>query len=431
MVLRLTCLASAAMVALSAAATAAAQVPGASAPATAENSEDIYLRADVVTEDQKNLVMTAEGNVEVRVGLRTLKADKLIYDEGKRTMRAQGRVEITNIDGSIQFSDEIEVDEEFRNGFATRFAARLTGNAMVTASSAVRTDGTRNSLEQVVYTGCPVCEAEGNEPTWSIRARRAEQNTETQMISYQDAVFEIKGIPVLYIPWFAHPDPSSSRRSGLMTPDLGVSSKIGAFYEQPYYWAISRSQEMTISPMISQNVNPLVKVDYRKLFFSGYVDVESSFTYEQDFNSDGDKFGDKTWRSHLYGSGRFNINQSWQWGFGVERQTDDLYNERYDIDGEDDLRGLVGSQPRQLLSQLFTTGQHNDFYFEAAPTHSRACAKAMMMPNSQRSCRAYSRRRFSILAPTAPLPWISALWVCSATPLRPCPMETSHSTQRA
>ncbi|HEY7799528.1 MAG TPA: LPS assembly protein LptD [Hyphomonadaceae bacterium] len=364
--LRLTCLASAAVVALSAGATAAAQAPAAAVPATAPASEDIYLRADLVTEDQANLIMTAEGNVEVRVGDRTLKADKLIYDEGKQTMRAQGRVEITDADGSVQFSDEIEVDEDFRNGFATRFAARLAGNALITASSAVRTDGTRNSLEQVVYTGCPVCEAEGNEPTWSIRARRAEQNTETQMISYQDAVFEIKGIPVLYIPWFAHPDPSSSRRSGLLVPDLGVSSKFGPFYEQPYYWAISPSQEMTIAPMIAAQVNPLVKVDYRKLFFSGFVDFETSFTYEKDFNSDGDKFDNKEWRGHVYGAGRFNINQNWQWGFGVERQSDDLYDQRYDIDGEDDLRGLVASQPRQLMSQLYTTGQHEDFYFEAA-----------------------------------------------------------------
>jgi LPS-assembly protein len=367
MVLRLTCLASAVM-ALSAGVTAAAQTPAPPAPQAAENSEDIYLRADVVTEDQANAIMTAEGNVEVRVGQRTLKTDKLIYDEGKGTMRAQGRVEITDIDGSVQFSDEVEVDEDFRNGFATRFSARLAGNAMVTASSAVRTDGTRNALEQVVYTGCPVCEAEGNEPTWSIRARRAEQNTETQTISYQDAVFEIKGVPVLYLPWFAHPDPTSERRSGFIVASkpIGVSSKLGAFVEAPYYWAISPSQEMTIAPMISQNVNPLVKVDYRKRFFSGFVDFQTSFTHEQEFNSDGDKDGADKWRGHIYGGGRFNIDQDWQWGFGVERQSDDLYDQRYDIDGEDDLRGIVASQPRQLISQLYTTGQHDDFYFEAA-----------------------------------------------------------------
>jgi LPS-assembly protein len=372
MVLRLTCLASA-MVALSAGANAIAQTPSAppsaappTDPASEQDPDELLLQARLITEDRPNRIWTAEGDVEVRVGLRTLRADRVVYDEGKKTMRAQGHVEITDAaGGGIQFADEIEVDEEFRNGFATRFSARLGGNAVATASSAIRSDGTRNTLEQVIYTGCPVCEENGSEPTWSLRARRAVQNSETQMISYQDAVLEVRGIPVLYIPWFAHPDPSSKRRSGLLTPDLGISSKLGPFYEQPYYWAISPYQDMTISPMIAGEVNPLVKVDYRKRFFSGFVGLESSFTYEQDFNSDGDKFGDKTWRSHLYGTGAFKINEDWRWGFGVERQTDDLYDHRYDIDGEDDLRGLFASQPRQLLSQIYATGQREDFYFEA------------------------------------------------------------------
>jgi LPS-assembly protein len=367
-VLRLTCLASA-MVALSAGANAFAQTPPArpeSVPPTESDSREVLLQARLITEDRKNQIWTAEGDVEVRVGLRTLRADRVVYDQAKQTLRAQGNVEITDATGGgIQFADEIEVDEDFRNGFATRFSARLGGHAIATASSAIRSDGTRNSLEQVVYTGCPVCEENGNEPTWSLRARRAVQNSETQMISYQDAVLEVKGIPVLYIPWFAHPDPSSKRRSGLLTPDLGISSKLGAFYEQPYYWAISPSQDMTISPVLMSEVNPLVKVNYRKRFFSGFVGFESSATYEQDFNSDGDKFGDETWRSHLYGTGIFNINEDWRWGFGVERQTDDLYDLRYDIDGEDDLRGLFASQPRQLLTQVYTTGQRENFYFEA------------------------------------------------------------------
>ena len=64
------------------------------------------------------------------------------------------------------------------------------------------------------------------------------------MISYQDAVLEVAGMPVLYVPWFAHPDPNSERRSGLLTPDLGISSKIGAFYEQPYLLVISPSEDI-------------------------------------------------------------------------------------------------------------------------------------------------------------------------------------------
>lgn len=370
MVLRLTCLASVAAVALSTGGVAFAQQspapPTTPTPTTApQEEEDIILEADSFEEDQNTSVVTASGNVVIRVGDRTLLADRVVYDRTNETMRAQGHVQISDGSGQVQFADEIEADQDFRNGFATRFSARLSENGLVTASSAVRTDATKNALEQVVFTNCPICVEEGRDPTWALRARRAMLDQEDQMITYQDAVLEVAGVPVLYVPWFAHPDPNSERRSGLLTPDLGVSSKIGAFYEQPYLLVVSPSEDLTISPMVSTQVNPLIKVDWRKRFFSGFIRAESSFTHDQEFNSDGDQFGDDTWRSHLYASGRFAINQDWTWGFGIERQTDDLYDRRYDIDGEDELRGLFASQPRQLLTQAYVTGQEPDFYFEA------------------------------------------------------------------
>ena len=335
-------------------------------PSTPTADEDeVILKADQFEENRDTSVVTASGNVEIRIGQRTLKADTVIYDRATETVRAKGNVQITDGTGQVQFADEIEADEDFRNGFATRFSARLGETGLVTASSAVRTDGVRNSVEQVVFTNCPVCEEKGTDPTWALRARRATLDQEDQMISYQDAVLEVAGIPVLYIPWFAHPDPNSERRSGLLVPDAGVSSKIGAFYEQPYLFVISPSEDLTVAPLLATNVNPLLKVDWRRRFFSGFIEAEGSFTYDQEFDSDGNKFGDSTWRSHLYAVGKFDLNQDWQWGFGIERQTDDLYDHRYDIDGENDLRGLIASQPRQLLSQAYLTGQEPDFYFEA------------------------------------------------------------------
>ena len=389
MVLRLSCLASVAFAALSLSAPASAQqtetspnpTPPNPAPADAATSSqtvqtttaaqpvaqdnEVILKADQFEENRDTSVITASGNVEIRVGARTLKADKVIYDRATETVRAQGHVQITDDSGQVQFADEIEADEDFRNGFATRFSARMGQNGVVTASSAIRSDGTRNSLEQVIFTNCPICEEKGSDPTWALRARRATLDQNDQMISYQDAVLELGGLPVLYIPWFAHPDPNSERRSGLLIPDAGVSSRLGAFYEQPYLYVVSPSEDVIVAPMLMTNVNPLVKVEYRRRFFSGFVEAQGSFTHEQEFNSDGDKFGDETWRSHLYAVGKFDINKEWQWGFGIESQTDDLYDLRYDIDGENDLRGLIASQPRQLLTQLYTTAQQPDFYFEA------------------------------------------------------------------
>ncbi|MEP1597012.1 MAG: LPS assembly protein LptD [Hyphomonas sp.] len=334
-------------------------------PQPAQPDERVVLEADYVYEVRDENKLVAEGNVEALYQGRILRADKLVYDRTTDKVRASGNVIIIDETGSQQFADEIEVDSTLEDGYAIGFSARLDQGATVAANSAIRQSNGVNALDQVVYTACPVCE-EDKTPTWSVRARRAVLDQESQMISYRDAVIEVAGIPVFYFPFLAHPDPTSERRSGLLIPSAGNSSKLGWFYQQPYYWAISDSSELTISPLVTQNVNPLLELDYRKKFYSGAININTSFTNEQDFDSDGELLGEEKLRGHIYGSGLFAINNQWKWGFGIEHQTDDLYDRRYDLDGQNEQRGLYASQPRRLLTQLFAIGQGNDYYTDVA-----------------------------------------------------------------
>ena len=266
------------------------------APTTAEAADErVILEADTVYELQAENSIVAEGNVQALYQGRTLRADRLIYNRTTERVRASGNVVISDTDGSQQFSEEIEVGSNLSDGYAIGFSARLADGASVAANSAIRHPGGFNALDQVVYTSCEVCE-KNPRPTWQIRARRAVLDQESQMISYRDAVVEIAGIPVFYLPYLAHPDPNSDRRSGLMIPNAGLSTKLGAFYKQPYYWAISDHSDLTVAPMITENVNPVMNFEYRKRFYSGAVKVEGSFTQEQDFDSDGEKFGEDKFR---------------------------------------------------------------------------------------------------------------------------------------
>jgi LPS-assembly protein len=337
-----------------------------SATDAATTSEQVVLEADYVYELRDENSIVAEGNVEALYDGRILRADRLIYNRTTERVRAAGNVVIIEQDGTQQFSDEVEVGSNLSDGYAIGYSARLPDGSTIVANSAIRQPDGINAMDQVIYTACPICEAKGQTPTWSLRARRAVLDQESQMISYRDAVLEVMGIPVFYFPYLAHPDPTSERRSGLMIPSAGFSSKLGAFYQQPYYWAISESSDLTIAPMISENVNPMLELDYRKRFYSGAININTSITQEQDFDSDGVKFGDEKWRGHLYGSGRFALTSQWQWGFGVETQTDDLYDRRYDIDGQGDERGIYMSQPRRLLSQLYAVGQGDTYYTDVA-----------------------------------------------------------------
>lgn len=330
-------------------------------------SEDVILIADDLFENEAENTVIAEGNVEASYQGRVLKADRLIYDRDTQKIRAIGNVVILDEDGTQRFAEEVEVTTNLSDGYAVGFAVRLPEGGRAVASTAIRQEGGLNRLEQVVYTACRVCDPEDS-PTWALRARRATLNEESQMISYRDTVLEIAGVPVIYLPYFAHPDPASERRSGLLFPDAGVSTKTGVFYGQPYYWAISPSQELTIEPTVYEKVNPLLKLDYSKRFWSGRLNIETSITQEQLFDGDGDRLedSDNSWRSHVFADGLFSLSPNWNWGFGVERVSDDLYLRRYDISGENDLRGLYASQPRRLLSQVFLVGQTEDFYTETA-----------------------------------------------------------------
>ena len=330
-----------------------------------EQDERVVLEADYVYEIRDENLLVAEGNVEALYQGRILRADKLTYNRNTDRVRANGNVVIIDADGREQFADEAEVDSKLANGYAIGFSARLEQGATVVANSAIRQENGINALDQVVYTACPVCE-EDQTPTWSLRARRAVLDQESQMISYRDTVIEVAGFPVFYLPYLAHPDPTSDRRSGLLIPSGGNSSKLGWFYQQPYYWAISKSSDVIIAPMISQNVNPLLELDYRKQFYSGGIKVNTSFTNEADFDSDGVKFGEEKLRGHVYANGLFAISPEWRWGFGIEHQTDDLYDRRYDLDGQDKQRGIYSSQPRRLLTQLFVTGQGDNYYTDVA-----------------------------------------------------------------
>lgn len=366
-----------------AAALAALTVCGVSSAALAQepvvvpsDQSSVILEADTLVNDEPNQTITAEGNVEVRYKGRTLRTKRLIYNLKDNSIRAQGGVQIIDPDGTVRYAEEFEVDDELNTGFATKFGARIKGGGTASAQSAVRVVEGRNELRRVIYTACPVCETkpDGSKtgaPTWTLRARRAVQDQNSKMISYRDVVLQVGSVPIVYLPYFSHPDPSSGPRSGFMAPSLGANRRLGTYYQQPYYWRISPSQDLTIAPRVHENVNPLIELEYRKRFYSGQMNLAASFAYDQDFTGDGTKFGDKNIRGHVFGDGQFRVDDFWSWGFGIERASDDLYLRRYDIDGEAKQRGPYVGDGFRLITQVYGTGQSENTYSNLALVYSQ------------------------------------------------------------
>ena len=329
----------------------------------------LYMEADLVIRDDKNKITTARGDVEVRYQGRTLRAEELVYDEIKGLMRAKGKASIINTDGSVEFAEEIVLDDEMKAGVATGFSARMPQNIKLASASAVHRSETINELNRAIYTPCDTCAPDGTTPkapTWSIKADKVVQDKDRQLVYYRNAVIQILGVPVIYLPVFWHPDPQAQRKSGLLPPEISFSDRRGASYEQPYLFVLSPSSDLTLSPQINTKVNPLLNGNFRKRFYSGALEARFGYTYDDDIAAPEGQSGDETSHSYILASGVFAITDKWRWGFTAERTSDDLLFDKYDIGGVYEARGPYVADDRRLISQVYAIREDQRSYFSAA-----------------------------------------------------------------
>jgi LPS-assembly protein len=339
----------------------------------------IYLEADQLINESGENVLIAEGNVEGRYQDRTLRADRVTYNNETGQVIAIGDVVLIDPTGATQFADQIELSGELEAGSATNFTARFEEGGILGASFVVRDSQEGVELYNAYYTACEPCRddaAEGKDPTWQIKARKVKQNPDRNSIEYRDAIFQLAGVPVFYTPFLSHPDPSAKRASGLLAPFGGITGDKGLGIEIPYYWAIDKYTEATLTPHIYSKVNPLLKVDLRRKFYSGEVNINGSITYGSAFDNNGDPFDDPTrftnqdeattgrrLRSHVFADGIFSLTDDWTTGFGLQAASDDLYLRRYDLNQFPSESGLYQSAGNRLISQAFALGQTDNTRF--------------------------------------------------------------------
>lgn len=315
-----------------------------------------YLESDELIDDRENQRWIAKGDVEARYQGRTIRAQEVEYRTRTGLVVARGNAVIINADGTAQFADELELDENLSAGVAIGFSTQLQQNIRIAAASAVRRSETVTDLNKAIYTPCPICTEEGSpkSPTFSLQAEQVTQDRNRRVIYYRNAVIRVKNVPVFYAPVFWHADPSAPRASGFLIPDLSISDKRGVSYEQPYYWAISPSQDLTIAPQLNAKVNPFLNAEYRKRFYSGQMEARVGYTHEEDFGSNGERFGDQTSRSYILADGEFQIDRNWRWGFTAERTSDDLLFSKYGIGDVFEDRGIYLADSQRLISQAYT-----------------------------------------------------------------------------
>ena len=68
---------------------------------------------------------------------------------------------------------------------------------------------------------------------------------------YESATFDVFGVPIAWLPYFRHPDPSVKRASGFLTPSFRLSGEAGAEINIPYYFNLAPNMDATFNARLT------------------------------------------------------------------------------------------------------------------------------------------------------------------------------------
>jgi LPS-assembly protein len=316
---------------------AAFTAAGAAYSAEAPSEEQpVLLQADEVRFDEALNIVTAIGNVELAQGERVVKADTISYNINTGLVSASGNVALLEPTGDTVFAEYVELTDEMAEGFIDEIRVLMSdGVTRVAADSGLRTGDNRTEFRRGVFSPCELCvEDPSRAPLWQIKSARVVHDQQEKTVTYNDAWLEFFGVPVLYTPYFEHPDPTVDRKSGVLAPTIGSSSALGPTLQVPYFWVIDPQSDLTVAPLITGKEGVVLTGQYRRRFEDGFVNIAGSGTIgDRTKNEDGVPVEEtNVFRGHIDATARFDIDDNWRWGAEVERVTDKDYLRFYDFD---------------------------------------------------------------------------------------------------
>ena len=115
-----------------------------------------------------------------------------------------------------------------------------------------------------VVSGCnPV------DPLWTMEFSSSDYHAKTKWVNLYNARLYIYDIPVFYTPYFGY-SLDTTRRTGLLTPSLGLSDSEGFYIQQPFYIAEQNWWDLELLPQIRTNRGSGIYQTFR------FVDSKSS-----------------------------------------------------------------------------------------------------------------------------------------------------------
>jgi LPS-assembly protein len=258
----------------------------------AKNQEGKLIASDKIIYNKSTQQLSTFGNsrfTDSKGG--TLFAESFEYNLEKKIISAEKKVKFIDKEKNIYYFSKLSADDKFDEIIGYDINADLNKqnlksgdkfNEFIEPRFSGKSASIKNNItivKDAKFTTCKKTNETDGCAYWNLNAGELIHDKEQKKITYKNASLDLNNIPVLYLPYFSHPDPTVKRESGFLPPTLAnLGGDIGSTLKIPYFYPVSQSADFTLSPVYYFKQNPLLLGEYREKFKNGDLSLEGGFT---------------------------------------------------------------------------------------------------------------------------------------------------------
>jgi LPS-assembly protein len=307
------------------------------------DGQRIEVTADKLSAAEGGTKVEASGNVEIRRDQMTLKADELRVDRDTQDVEAKGKVSMDAPEWKVRSADSVQFNLGRETGEGRNADIFIEqGHVSITGGRFQKFEGQAFRVDDLFFTTC-LCES--GVPHWKFSAEQMDLSADG-VGTIRNGYFYVLDVPVFYLPYGFFPL-RTERQTGFLFPTFGSSTKEGFRFQQPFFWAISKSTDATVSFDIQTRARVGVIGELRTLF-----DRNSDFQFTASYfnealrKNEEDDIEDRTIadqripedRWNVVSTHRYRAANDWLTYSDIAAYGDDLFTrelaERFDIPGE-------------------------------------------------------------------------------------------------
>ncbi len=243
------------------------------------SNENIIINADEILLLDDGNKIKASGNITIKTQEFDSASDNSIYDKELNQITSSGNIIIKDNLNNYYYFDYLTTDKNFETALGSNVKVRTSDNARIVGKSFSRQKSNFNQINNASYTPCL---SENyiikNCPGWKLDAKKVIHDTEKKTIYYENTVLSILNIPILYTPFFSHPDPSVKKKSGILMPIITSDNTLGTTLSVPLFYNIANNYDVTITPTIQTKADDYYSLNYRHLTENHMFNLESSIS---------------------------------------------------------------------------------------------------------------------------------------------------------